>query len=55
MTQINQHIASITQRIIKRSDDLRAGYLVQIAEDHNNRTERGKLSCGHLAHGFAAC
>ncbi len=55
MTQINQHIASITQRIIKRSADLRAGYLVQIAEDHNNRPERGKLSCGNLAHGFAAC
>jgi phosphogluconate dehydratase len=55
MTQINQHIASVTQRIIKRSADLRAGYLVQIAEDHNNRPERGKLSCGNLAHGFAAC
>jgi phosphogluconate dehydratase len=27
----------------------------QIAEDHNNRPERGKLSCGNLAHGFAAC
>ena len=55
MTQINQHIASVTERIIKRSADLRAGYLVQIAEDHNNRPERGKLSCGNLAHGFAAC
>ncbi|MDA8650943.1 phosphogluconate dehydratase, partial [Porticoccaceae bacterium] len=27
----------------------------QIAEDHSNRPERGKLSCGNLAHGFAAC
>ena len=55
MTQLNQHIASITQRIIERSANLRADYLAQIAEDHNNRPERGKLSCGNLAHGFAAC
>ena len=55
MTQLNQHIASITQRIIERSTNLRADYLAQIAEDHNNRPERGKLSCGNLAHGFAAC
>ncbi|MFQ3353577.1 MAG: phosphogluconate dehydratase [Polaribacter sp.] len=55
MTQLNQQIDSITQRIIERSANLRADYLAQIAEDHNNRPERGKLSCGNLAHGFAAC
>ena len=55
MTQINQHVASVTGRIIKRSAVLRADYLAQIAEDQNNRPERGKLSCGNLAHGFAAC
>ena len=55
MTQINQHVASVTERIIKRSAVLRADYLAQIAEDQNNRPERGKLSCGNLAHGFAAC
>ena len=55
MTQINQHIASVTERIIRRSAALRADYLAQIAEDQNNRPERGKLSCGNLAHGFAAC
>ena len=55
MTQINQHIASVTRRIIKRSAVLRADYLAQITEDQNNRPERGKLSCGNLAHGFAAC
>jgi phosphogluconate dehydratase len=27
----------------------------QIADDYSNRPERGKLSCGNLAHGFAAC
>ena len=55
MTQLNQQIDSITQRIIERSANLRADYLAQISEDHNNRPERGKLSCGNLAHGFAAC
>ncbi len=34
---------------------MRDDYLRQIAEDYNNRPERGKLSCGNLAHGFAAC
>jgi phosphogluconate dehydratase len=55
MTKMNQYVASVTQRIIDRSASLRADYLAQIAEDHNNRPERGKLSCGNLAHGFAAC
>ncbi|MDG0969073.1 MAG: phosphogluconate dehydratase [Porticoccaceae bacterium] len=52
---MNQCVASVTQRIIDRSASLRADYLAQIAEDHNNQPERGKLSCGNLAHGFAAC
>ncbi len=55
MGQINKQVAAVTQRIIERSASLRADYLRQIAEDHNNRPERGKLSCGNLAHGFAAC
>lgn len=55
MGQINKQVAAVTQRIIERSASLRADYMRQIAEDHNNRPERGKLSCGNLAHGFAAC
>ncbi|MDC1143433.1 phosphogluconate dehydratase [Porticoccaceae bacterium] len=55
MGQINPQVAAVTQRIIKRSASLRDDYLRQIAEDYNNRPERGKLSCGNLAHGFAAC
>ncbi len=55
MTQLNRYVEEVTQRIIDRSADLRADYLAQIADDHNNRPERGKLSCGNLAHGFAAC
>ena len=55
MGQINPKIAAVTQRIIERSASLRADYLTQIADDYDNRPERGKLSCGNLAHGFAAC
>jgi phosphogluconate dehydratase len=55
MDQINKQVAAVTQRIIERSVSLRADYMRQIADDHSNRPERGKLSCGNLAHGFAAC
>ena len=55
MGQLNTTVAEVTQRIIERSSSLRADYLRQLKEDHNNRPERGKLSCGNLAHGFAAC
>jgi len=55
MTQLNSTVAQVTQRIIQRSADLREDYLRQVREDHGNRPERGKLSCGNLAHGFAAC
>jgi phosphogluconate dehydratase len=55
MANIHHSVDLVTQRIIKRSERLRADYLSQITEDHNNRPERGKLSCGNLAHGFAAC
>ncbi len=55
MNQINKQVAAVTQRIIERSVSLRADYVRQIADDYSNRPERGKLSCGNLAHGFAAC
>lgn len=55
MANIHHSVDLVTRRIIKRSERLRADYLSQIAEDHSNRPERGKLSCGNLAHGFAAC
>ena len=55
MNHINKQVAAVTQRIIERSVSLRADYMRQIADDYSNRPERGKLSCGNLAHGFAAC
>ena len=55
MAQINHQVAIVTERIIERSASLRSDYLRQLEADFNNRPERGKLSCGNLAHGFAAC
>ena len=55
MGQLNNQVALITERIIKRSATLRSDYLRRLEEDANRRPERGKLSCGNLAHGFAAC
>jgi phosphogluconate dehydratase len=55
MVQLNTTVAEVTQRIVERSSSLRADYLRQVSEDRSNRPERGKLSCGNLAHGFAAC
>tara|TARA_A100001015_G_scaffold281529_1_gene344877 strand:- start:1083 stop:2909 length:1827 start_codon:yes stop_codon:yes gene_type:complete len=55
MTTLKPLVASVTARLVDRSRDLRAEYLRQLDQDFGNRPERGKLSCGNLAHGFAAC
>lgn len=48
-------IIAVTERIAQRSLDLRADYLKQIRDNADNKPQRGELSCGNLAHGFAAC
>jgi phosphogluconate dehydratase len=48
-------LAEITARIIERSRDSRAAYLEKIARMRSNGPARKRLSCGNLAHGFAAC
>jgi phosphogluconate dehydratase len=55
MGQLNTTVAAVTERIIERSRGLRADYLAQVRQDRQDRPSRGKLSCGNLAHGFAAC
>ena len=55
MGQLNTTVAAVTQRIVERSRGLRADYLAQVRQDRQDRPSRGKLSCGNLAHGFAAC
>lgn len=48
-------VLSVTQRIIDRSRDTRAEYLHRMAQAKKQGVYRAQLSCGNLAHGFAAC
>lgn len=48
-------ISKITARIIKRSEKTRQAYLEKIAAAQTQTVHRASLSCGNLAHGFAAC
>ncbi len=52
---MNSQIAEVTQRIIERSKASRKAYLDKIEKARRNGPLRGELSCGNLAHGFAAC
>ena len=52
---MNPKIAEVTQRIIERSKETRKAYLEKIEEARRQGPHRGVLSCGNLAHGFAAC
>ncbi len=52
---MKQQIVDITDKIIKRSAKTRAEYLAKIDAAKSNTVHRASLSCGNLAHGFAAC
>lgn len=52
---MKQEIINITQRIIERSKGPRSAYLAKIRDAKSNTVHRANLSCGNLAHGFAAC
>jgi phosphogluconate dehydratase len=52
---MNKDILAITERIIARSKDTRTAYLEKIAQEKSSTVHRASLSCGNLAHGFAAC
>ena len=52
---IHPAIASITERIVERSQTTRKAYLAQIEEAYLEGVHRSTLHCGNLAHGFAAC
>lgn len=47
-------VAKVTDRIIARSRDSRSAYLDLIARQRDAGLNRPQLSCGNLAHGFAA-
>ncbi len=48
-------VEKVTQQIIERSHDVRTLYLKHIDKAAAQGPHRGKLACGNLAHGFAAC
>lgn len=48
-------LAAVTARIEQRSQASRADYETRMARAENRGVHRSKLSCGNLAHGFAAC
>ncbi len=52
---MKKQIVEITERIKKRSAKTRAEYLKKIDDAKSDTVHRAGLSCGNLAHGFAAC
>jgi len=51
----NQKLLAITARLRERSKPSRDIYLERIAQAAAKGVSRASLSCGNLAHGFAAC
>ena len=51
---LHPEIAAVTDRIISRSKQGRSAYLELIARERDRGVHRPTLSCGNLAHGFAA-
>ncbi|RVT39488.1 phosphogluconate dehydratase [Sphingobium algorifonticola] len=54
MTDLHPTIAAVTERIVQRSAPRRQKYLDLIRRGRDAGTNRDQLSCGNLAHGFAA-
>ena len=52
---MHSEIARVTKRIIERSKGCRDDYLKRMQNAQEQGVHRGVLSCGNLAHGFAAC
>jgi phosphogluconate dehydratase len=54
MMTLHPTLESVTARIIERSKAGRRAYLDLIARERDSGVDRPNLSCGNLAHGFAA-
>src|SRR5579862_5121948 len=55
MVAMHDTVKEVTARIAGRSRDSRTAYLERVSRWSSQSPRRGKLSCGNLAHGFAAC
>jgi phosphogluconate dehydratase len=54
MSRVHPKIAEVTARIVERSRETRADYLARMDEAAKRGPGREHLSCGNLAHAFAA-
>jgi len=52
---VDQRLQEITERITERSRDSRKEYMSKVERARLGGVSRKQLSCGNLAHGFAAC
>ena len=52
---MNNQVEKVTTTLIERSRKTRAAYLARIDAAGDAQPHRSQLSCGNLAHGFAAC
>jgi len=55
MSTLHAVVAEVTDRLRDRSRETRAAYLQRIDAVDRSGPQREHLSCGNLAHGFAAC
>ena len=55
MSTLHPVVAEVTERLRERSRETRAAYLRRIDAVDRGGPQREHLSCGNLAHGFAAC
>ena len=55
MNTLHPAVRAVTARIQRRSGKTRAEYLRRLDAQASAAPHRAKLSCGNLAHGFAAC
>ena len=54
-TPLHPVLAAVTERIERRSSASRTAYLARSEAAVSRRPRRRRLSCGNLAHGYAAC
>src|SRR5690349_18422345 len=54
MTRLQARIRDVTERIRDRSQGSRTAYLARVRAEADASTTRSRLSCGNLAHAFAA-
>ncbi len=52
---LHDRVSEVTERLRARSRESRQAYLDRIRRAAEEGPRRGTLSCGNLAHGFAAC